>query len=351
MDTRELKNYIYNNDYIEQLLVSIGCHHIVYHSDKDYWSCANKDGDNKTAINVYNNEYLGCVNYTRSMTEHNRSNDIIDLVCYTLDLTFPEGLKFICDNVGIDYYYDFSEDIPESIKLMDMIKRMNTDGSLIEDTVPLKSIPEKILKYYLPDVNDLFLKDNIDYDTQQEFEIGYDCMSNRITIPIRSMIGDLVGVKGRIFKKKLNDDDLKYIYLEPCARSQIIYGLNKTYDYIQQKRYVYLFESEKAVMQLWSYGYKNAGATGGKKISQQQIDILVRLGVDLIFCFDQDVEEEEIKEIINRFPEGVPIYYMYDKDKILDKKESPSDNPYKWEQLLKNNVYKKEKKVGDAIAI
>ena len=42
---------------------------------------------------------------------------------------------------------------------------------------------------------------------------------------------------------------------------------------------------------------------------------------------------------------------MFDKDKILNEKESPSDDPYKWEQLLKNNVYKKEKKVGDAIAI
>jgi DNA primase len=31
---------------------------------------------------------------------------------------------------------------------------------------------------------------------------------------------------------------------------------------------------------------------------------------------------------------------MIDRDNILDKKESPSDNPQKWQHLVKNNIYK-----------
>lgn len=339
MDVRELKNYIYENRYVEQILESIGCHHIKYHASNGYWSCANANGDNNGAVIIYNNEYLMCQNYTRQMIKGNRKTDIIDLVCYTKDLTFPNGLKFICDSIGMSYYHDFEEDVPESFKLLKMIDDMNSN-SLEEKEKPLKPISEQILSYYKAYVNDLFYEDNIDYLTQREFEIGFDEESNRYTIPIRSEIGDLVGVKGRYFYRSVPEGENKYIYLEPCAKSKILYGLYKTATYAKQKGLIYVLEAEKAVLQLWNYGYRNATSTGGKELSQHQIDMLVRLGVDIILAMDKDVTKEEIEEIANRFPDGVPIYYMYDENNILKEKESPSDNPTKWQQLVKNNVYR-----------
>ena len=44
--------------------------------------------------------------------------------------------------------------------------------------------------------------DGISYETQQEFEIGYDELTNRITVPIRSEMHDLVGVKVDYLKKQ-----------------------------------------------------------------------------------------------------------------------------------------------------
>ena len=75
-------------------------------------------------------------------------------------------------------------------------------------------------------------------------------------------------------------------------------------------------------------------------MSQYQIDMIVRLGVDIILAMDKDVKKDEIEQIANRFPDGVPIYYIYDEDEILEEKESPSDNPQKWSQLIKNNIYR-----------
>ena len=83
MDAKELKNYIYENNYVEQVLESINCHHIKYHAANGYWTCANATGDNNNAIVLYNNEYLICTNYTRVMVSSDRNTDIIDLVCYT----------------------------------------------------------------------------------------------------------------------------------------------------------------------------------------------------------------------------------------------------------------------------
>lgn len=339
MDVRELKNYVYENRYVEQILESIGCHHIKYHASNGYWTCANATGDNNGAIVLYNNEYLMCLNYTRQMIKGTRKTDIVDLVCYTKDLTFPEGLKFICEEIGMSYYHDFEEDIPESFKILKMIDEMNSN-SFEEKEKPLKPINECILSYYKPYVNDLFAEDYIDYETQRAFEIGFDEESNRYTIPIRSELGDLVGVKGRYFDRKVPNGENKYIYLEPCARSKIIYGLHKTMEYIKSSGRIYVGEAEKFTQQLWSYGYRNSGGTGGKELSQCQIDLLVRLGVDIVFCFDKGVSKQEIEELADRFPDGVPLFYMFDEDDILEDKDSPSDNPTNWQRMVEKNIYR-----------
>lgn len=339
MDVKELKNYIYENRYVEQILESIGCHHIKYHASSGYWTCANATGDNNGAIVLYDNEYLMCLNYTRQMINGNRKTDIVDLVCYTQDLTFPKGLNFICEVIGMSYYHDFDDDIPESFKILKMINDMNSD-SVEEKEKPLKPISENILSYYKPYVNDLFFDDHIDYDTQKKFEIGFDEESNRYTIPIRSELGDLVGVKGRYFNRKVPEGENKYIYLEPCARSKVLYGLDKTIEYIKNKNRLYVLEAEKAVLQLWGYGYRNCISTGGKKLSQYQADMIVRLGAMIVFSFDKDVTKEELEILAERFPDGVSLYYMFDEDNILEEHESPSDNPLKWQYMVKNNIYK-----------
>lgn len=339
MEVKTLKKYIYENNKVEYILEQIGCHNIKWHS-KGYWTCSNYDGDNKQAIVLYNNDNLGVINYTRDMTSGKSvPTDLITLVCFNKKLSFPEGLKYICNELGIDYYYDFDDDIPESIKITKLILEMNNNIDEQEEK-PLKPISEKILTYYKPYVNDMFLKDGISYETQLEFEIGYDPETNRITIPIRDEISSLVGIKGRIFKQQLEEWELKYIYLEPCARSKILYGLYKTYPYIKREGKCFIGESEKFVLQLWSMGYCNSIGIGGKKISSQQIEKLTRLGVDLIFCFDKDVTKKEIEYIADRFVDGVNIYYIYDDKNILNEKESPSDSQEKFEYLLKNCLYK-----------
>lgn len=337
MDIRELKNYIYDNHYIEQILKSIGCHHIKYHSN--YWTCGNKDGDNAKSIVVRNNEFLGCDNYTRQMIATSRATDLIDLVCFSQDCSFPDAINFICNEIGLSYYHDFNEDIPECFKILKLLDDLDS-GSIQQNEAPLKKISENILSYYKPYVNDLFLEDNISYEAQREFEIGFDEESNRYTIPIRSELGDLVGVKGRYFYRNVPEDENKYIYLEPCPKSKIIYGLYKTIKFIKETGIIYVGEAEKFTQQLWCYGYRNGGSTGGKELSNYQIDMLIRLGVKICFCFDKDVTKEEYEELANRFPDGIPLFYMFDEGDILNKKDSPSDDPIKWKYLQENNIYK-----------
>ena len=339
MDIEILKEHILENNFIPTILEELGCHHI---RKKDgYFQCANPDGDNVTAVCVYENTNLTTINYTRDISNgKNIHTDLISLVEFYKNETFPYAVKWICDVLDIDYYSNLDEDLPKSLQLTKMLIEMQSVDTEAETEKPLKPIPEKILSYFKPYVNDMFNEDGVSYDTQAEFEIGYDEFTNRITIPIRDDLGNLVGVKARYFYRQVPEDEQKFMYIEKCARSQILYGLYKTINFIKRAQRVFVTEAEKGVQQLYDKGYFEAVATGGSKISKSQIDKLTRLCVPIIFVFDKDITKEELDDIASRFIDGTEVYALIDTIGILNEKESPTDNISKFEQLLDKCMYR-----------
>lgn len=339
MDIEILKEHILENNFIPTILEELGCHHI---RKKDgYFQCANPDGDNTTAVCVYENTNLTTINYTRDISNgKNIHTDLISLVEFYKNESFPYAVKWICDVLDIDYYSNLDEDLPKSLQLTKMLVEMQSVDTDTETEKPLKPIPEKILSYFEPYVNDMFCEDGVGYDTQVEFEIGYDEFTNRVTIPIRDDLGNLVGVKARYFYRQVPEDEQKFMYIEKCARSQILYGLYKTINFIKKAQRVFVVEAEKGVQQLYDKGYFEAVATGGSKISKSQIDKLTRLCVPIIFVFDKDITKEELDDIASRFIDGTEVYALIDTIGILNEKESPTDDISKFEQLLEKCMYR-----------
>lgn len=336
MQVGDIKEHLLNNDLVEDVLSALGCGYV--RNRGEYISASNPDGgDNKQAIVVYLNDNLTCIDYTRTISKTKRSTDIFDLVSYFEQCTFPEALKWVCDTVGIDYYKE-PEDVPESLQIIKLLKAMSSGDNDCDDE-PVKPISEEILGYYLPYPNKMFEDDGIDLKVQQEFEVGYDPHSNYITIPIRDSLGTLCGVKGRYFGKP-DEYHTKYIYLEKCAKGKILYGYWQNKGYIKNNKHIIIVESEKAVQQLATIGIRNVVSTGGKTISKYQVELITRTGCTPIFAYDQDVQEDELQNIADMFLDGIPVYAIIDRDDILDEKESPSDNPQKWQHLIKNNIYK-----------
>lgn len=337
MDIQVLKEKIIEDDYIPTILQELGCHHVS--KKATYYQCANPDGDNKTAITVYINDYITVIDYTREISKR-ETNDIFDLIQFFKDCSFFKAISYVCKWCDIDYYKDDEEEIPESLKYTRLMMEIEQDDNDYNEQKPVKPISENILAYYLPYLNELFVKDNISYSTQTMFEIGYDSYTNRITIPIRDEFGTLVGVKGRLFKPNsdMSDDEknYKYVYIEPCNRAKILYGLCITESEIRRKDFVYVVEAEKGVMQLWDMGIHNAVATGGKRVTQYQIDKLSRICSKVVFCFDKDVQRDELQELADKFIDCIEINAVIDTENILDEKESPTDNPDKFKKLVNN---------------
>ena len=114
MTVIELKEWIYSNGKIEFILNEIGCGHIVYHPSKEYYSCSNCNGDNKGAVNVKNNKYLSCVNYTREK-EFDGNSDLLTLVQYNKRIndskfSFFDTVKYLHKILGLPLTFKKQEE-------------------------------------------------------------------------------------------------------------------------------------------------------------------------------------------------------------------------------------------------
>lgn len=206
---------------------------------------------------------------------------------------------------------------------------------------------ERILSEYKPISNIRFIEDNISAKTQRKFNIMYDYKSQYIIIPWYNCEGQLVGVRGRN-----NDDESvapRYMTFHSFKKGDYLYGYNVNREEIIRRRSVILLESEKATMQLYDMGIKNAVSVGSHTLTPQQIRHL-KFDVDeIIIAFDKDVTREELIKECQKIKEILPkikIYIIWDYDNLLDEKDSPTDKGIKvFKQLYKTKrIYKEVKK-------
>lgn len=342
MDAQELKEKIIFDEKIELILEELGMKYIKERDD--YFSCAMPDGDNRTSTIVYKNS-LHVDAYTRNILDQYGNSDIISLVTFIRGTYITESIKWLCDVCGYNFYK--KNDIQSgALSWINSMWKVHLEGSHDEEEI-VEPIDEKVLHYFGRYGNPMFYEDGINYETQWEFELGFDLMYHMITIPIRDEIGTLCGIKGRLYKEFIDSNESKYFYIQPCAKNSILYGLHKTKEYIKEKNEVIVVEGEKAVMQLWTMGIRNAVAIGGHQLSRVQIQKLTHLNVPIVIAYDEGVEigkdgkvdKSFYRNEFNKFLDKQTVYCIYDRTKkILDEKESPSDNPDKWELLY--NKYK-----------
>jgi hypothetical protein len=274
------------------------------------------EGHNLTAIRLKLSESLWVSDYVRDV-----SGDIFEYISLTRDTTFVEVLKVVKAELGIT---EFSRINKTKVfgGFYDNIGKTSID-------IDVTTYPESLLDNYDKVPTRKFLNDNIDFDSHKAFGIGYDAVSQRITIPIRNAFGELIGVKGRA-NWDVSEDEPKYLYLVRCPMSSTLYGYCQNYEYLS-KGDILIFEAEKSVMQCYSYGIRNAVALGGNSLSDVQCKLLLeRNPKSIVFMLDvgldYEVIEKNAKKILSYARmKDVRIKYWDTSMTLLPDKSSPSD--------------------------
>lgn len=339
MDTISLKKYIYDNDKIEYVLGEIGCGHIQYHSNKEYFSCSNHNGDNQNAINVKNNEYLSVTNWTRTK-EFDSNSDIITLVQYNKSMSFVEAVKYL-HNI-LDLPFEFKKLIKQEKKFdpLAIFKRV-ANRKRVVDVADIQALEDKILNDYVPLLHLSWVKEGITERTRKKFGICYSYRYKRIIVPIRHWAtGELVATNARTTVENWEEFNIKKYILSSGYNKQLnLYGLYENYDAIQKAGYVTVYESEKSVLKRDSLCDSTGVALSGHSLSDEQVAVLIGLNVDIVIALDSDISIEEVRHMANKFYKIRNVYYIYDKWDLIPEKSSPADCPNKiFDFLMKHKT-------------
>lgn len=158
-----------------------------------------------------------------------------------------------------------------------------------------------------------------------KFQVYYDSFSNRLVYPIRNIIGQIVNIGGRTLDPDFKAKKLrKYTYFSGWGEMDVIYGLFENMESILEKREVILFEGCKSVLVADSWGIHNTGALLTSHLNPNQMKILARLGVRVVFALDKDVRVRDDHNI-NKLKRYVSVEYFWDREDLLDEKDAPVD--------------------------
>ena len=272
----------------------------------------------------------------------NFSGDIVTLLQEKLDMTFIQTLKWMCSILGIDGV-NFKR---KEVKLPFGGYYKNIKREVYKFTCD--TYDESVLYQYGCIPNYRFLKDGISIDTQLKFHIGYDVLTNRLTIPWRNINGELIGIMGRINLDEIPKDIAKYFPIIPFSKNNSIYGLYENYKSISDRDICIIGESEKTTLSLDSMGLQVGLGLGGNVVSDYKANLIksVRPG-KIILAMDEGLDEEisirnaKMLKSDNAFYKN-KVGYIIDRDGTYLKKGSKA-SPYDYgketlQKLVKNCV-------------
>lgn len=252
------------------------------------------------------------------------------------------SMKWICEQCGIDF--NFKEEVKEvnnNIYNWQNLLRYTKEYKYSENKIYSNSILSELEDcIYLP-----WIDEGITEEIQEKYQIKWYNRTQQVVIPVRNINGDLVGCHCRNTNPDLIADGMKYIPLRMLNGEEYkfqmgleLFGLNYNKVNIEKSKSVILVESPKSVMQADNFDMPNiCCGMFGMGFSLQKLKILLGLGVDkFIISLDKQYEEignteykaweKKVNKIIDIVrPYANEISVIWDKDNLLDYKDSPTD--------------------------
>lgn len=340
---KALKQYIYENQLVELVLEKMGCENIQYHTHKDYWSCSNPGGDNRSAVNIYNTPYL----YVKNRSKHYDA-DLITFIELSLAMSFKETLGFLYEVLKLH------SDDPALITAHKNYLDNETEREEQDEVgivQPITYMDEAELLRYVPLLHIDWYRDSIMPWTRDKFGLRYSYTMQRVVIPLRYYAtGYLMGFNSRTTIDNYELFDIKKYFLSPgYQKNQNIYGLWENKKAIKEIGYVIVFEGCRSVLKLDTLYQrtpdgmdKSVGvALLGCELSETQAQILLDLDVDIVISLDKDRSIGELRHCCEqlRGRTNRNIYYTWDTESLLGEKDAAIDKGKAvFEKILSHKV-------------
>lgn len=325
MTAHELKEFVFSNSKIDEILEDLGCHGMT--RSKTEIRCGLPNHRNKTMVSIKLTDSLKTKIYNAESEKV--SGDIITLTMQIKEMSFLNALKYLHSILNIPYVpvKQNTEEI-KSQSPLDIFKKAKGKNKVKYDISDIVHYSDDVLIEFMPNLTVGWVNEGITSKTAREFGIGYDQRSRRIVIPHRAYNdpSKIVGIMGRTTIENYEMFDIpKYFPLKAYPKGVNLYGLAENYDGIQEAGYVVCVEAEKSTLKRHSRLDRTCVSLCSHDMSEEQLKILIGLDVEVVFALDKDIPESYIWSLCDRLYGIRPVSYIIDKYDILGEKESPAD--------------------------
>ena len=338
IDANDLTQYIIDHNYIEKILLDLGCHDI--HEYSNEWRSALPQGHNKTAVCIKKDTLKVAIRDSGG----NRYGNIFTLVMDIKNISFGKASKYLHKLLGLKYSFREQSLDDNKYDPLRIFKKVKRNRYIVNKDVPVYD--DSCIKEYikLPYIG--WIREGITPRTCERFNIGYSFDRQRIVIPERKWDGDgneYIGISGRTTISNYELLDIpKYTKLSKTYPKGLnVYGLNENYKSIQNAGYVVVMESQKSVLKRYSLLDETCVAIGGCEITEEQVRILIGLNVEIIVALDEGIDVNHVRKECEKFYPIRKVSYIYDTWGLIKKgsKDSPADMPNKVYQFLFKHRY------------
>ncbi len=296
-----------------------------------------------------------------------------DIYTFLMDyerLEFPEALRYLAKQAGIELMQSSYADTSSSIKKEQLYKVnaiaadfyhyiliKHTAGKMAYEYLRKRGISEKLVKTfklgfapgsgralirYLLQKKRFMKEDIIDAGLAASYSNGIsDFFKNRLIFPLIDYRENVLGFSGRLLDESTGFGG-KYIN----TRDTMIYhkrthffGLNITKDAIRKAKQAILVEGEFDVMSCFREGITNVLAIKGTALTEEQINLLSRYADKITICFDGDTAgQEAIKRslpVLSKKQINTTVVVIRDGK---DPDEALRINPIEFKKAVENDV-------------
>ena len=284
----------------------------------------------------------------RCYTECDDSFDIFELIIKVKKIdhqnwTLYNAISYVINYFGLDLDYSLLESptIPDW-GILNKWTKSNIPQD--EKIIQLKIFDDSILQN-LPQPHILpWEREGIKKSVCDEHNIHYDPYNHSVIIPHYNINNELVGIRERTLVKE-NEIYGKYrpailngkMYNHPLGYN--LYNINNSCNNIRKFKRVFVFEGEKSCLLYSSiFGNNNDISVSccGSNFIYYQFNLLTSLEPEeIIIAFDKQYQDLKGKEwlgwtkklmnIHDKYGKYVQISYLFDKENLLDYKDSPID--------------------------
>ena len=236
------------------------------------------------------------------------SGNVFNFVMNYEHISFPEAVNLLAKSVGMDMgitikkestsytkYYEimdiankyyqnnlFSKEGEKARKYLD--NRKLTKETIVEFEIGLSlNKHDDLTNLLLNKGNSLEELNLIDLSNT-----SHDAFINRVMFPLHNKDGKVIGFSGRIYD---NSDLNKYQNTKETPifkKRENLFNYHRAKEEIRKSKYVIVMEGFMAVIRAHTIGVKNAIATMGTALSNEQAALIKKLSNTIYLCYDGD---------------------------------------------------------------